>query len=524
MGNRSRSTIEVTADHRGPQLSVINFMNGQQITHSPVEITISFFDASGVDKVTLHNKEMTPGGMKRGTISTIAALQLGKNTIAMEAVDNAGNKTSGEIQLVYLGEKATYTGEKLTDTGEKLTDTGEKLTDDKKKILRDSGILVAMNSMNAMDSMNAINVMNAAGEGSVATDASPFSLGTLVSEVTPQAVDSYPPEIMLRGLLRAVQGNSPILMIGRQKDNRFLIEGQASDLSGIETVLVNGQPVVAAPAGKEVIFNRLVELREGDNTFDIQATDASGNSVSRKVYVQRRIQKIDMNESRMSLSIMPFKNECISPALAESVYNLFVDRVINDERFNVVGREEALDAVLKELQLSQTDLVDKEKAVKAGRLIGSETIMFGKIIETPDSVEVFVHLTDTETSRIMASHDVYDHKKGRSDIEFIMQGLSSKFIYSIPLVEGKVLASKGTKYFLDLGKKKHFNIKEGLKCIAYRSEPFIVDGMVLGEDVTILGTLLLKNVQEKIAIASLVDKKNMEEGMVINKGDKVITK
>ncbi|MBF0202200.1 MAG: hypothetical protein HQK66_12980, partial [Desulfamplus sp.] len=499
MGKRSSREITVIADHSGPRLSVMNFINGQQVNTPLADIIISFHDPSGVERVKLHDAEIRPGLEISGSMEASVALLPGVNTIVMEAEDGAGNITRGEIELHHgRMADASFMPPSFINPG--------------------SGVLVALNRQI---------------ETGYATDAhAPITKPSITKASITKAsindsgeMDTYPPEIVLRGLLQKVQSNAALTMTGRSNNNRFLIEGQVSDPGGVTSVMINQKPVITSLSGKEVVFNRLVELSQGDNIFYIEAADSAGNRAAREVRVHYSIQEIDMTESRISLSIMPFKNECISPALADSVYNLFVDKVINDARFNVVVRGEAFEAVLRELQLSQTDLVDNDKAVRAGRIVGSEAIMFGKIIETPDSIEIFVHLTDTETSRIIAAHDVYDQRKGRSDIEFLMQGLSSKFIYSVPLLEGKVLASKGGKFFLDLGRMKHANIQEGFKCIAFRSEPFIVDGMVLGEDITVLGTLLIQNVQDKISIASLVKESGADGGEAgIEKEDKVITK
>lgn len=538
LGNRRRRILEVMADHLGPQLSVINFMDGETIYRSTAKITIAFMDDSGVERVTLGGNSLDGEGQKRGIHSATVSLQPGVNTIAMTAVDMAGNKTRGELQLILGSQSAgldmpddalplplsgrsfltamasmavtsdmghASDGGMMTAGMGHVLDEG-MLTADMRHTLDERVLTVGM-SHNTSDEMALAAVMTAGNdESQVVQD------------------DHSPPTMMFRGLLRNVGNGERLTMTGRKKDNRFLIEGQVSDAGGVSSVRINDSEVVTGAMGKEVVFNRLVELTQGENRFFVTARDRSGNEQTKEVVIQREIQAIDMKESRISLSIMPFKNECISPTLAESVYSLFVDRVVNDERFNVVVRGEAFDAVLRELQLSQTDLVDNEKAVQAGRIVGSEGIMFGKIIETADAVEVYVHLTDTETARILASHDVYDQRKGRAEMEFLMQGLSSKFTYSMPLIEGRVLAAKGEKYFLDLGKIKHAKLQEGLKCIAYRSEPFIVDGMVLGEDITVLGTLLLKNVQEKISIAAVVSDSMGEGTGGITKEDRVMTK
>lgn len=470
-GNFNKKSLTVMADYQGPNLSVLNFVNNQQVNKEKVTLNMSYSDESGVEYVSIRGEKKFPK-TNTGTISANLKLKTGKNLIQMEAVDKAGNITSGDISIIYY-----------------------------------PGKLVAFNGLS-----------NQSGVFSpIATDA------VYVASKTDTA-DKHPPEIKLKGLLKVVSDNEPLTITGRKINNRFFIEGQVSDSSSIDEILINGDPVLFSQ-GKTVVFNKLVEFMEGENRFEILVKDAKGNEAVKLVKVNRQIREIDLEESRMVLSIMPFKNSSISAGLADSVYNLFIQEIINSERFKVIERGPEFEAILKELKLSQTDLVDKDKAVQTGKLLASEATMIGDIIEKENEVEIYAKLIDVETSEYIAVHDVYGQDKSRPRLEYLLAGLASEIVYSVPLIEGQVLAVKGKEFFLDIGKTKHFNIKKGVKCLVYRSTPFIVDGVNLGEDTSVLGTLLIDRVKPKFSSAVLY-RSDSEKGQAVDikKSDKVITK
>ena len=60
-----------------------------------------------------------------------------------------------------------------------------------------------------------------------------------------------------------------------------------------------------------------------------------------------------------------------------------------------MGRERDFEVALSELKLSQTDLVDKTKALKLGRVVSAEGIITGTVTETANSIEVYARFIDT---------------------------------------------------------------------------------------------------------------------------------
>ena len=472
LGNINKISFTVMADYQGPNLSVLNFVNNQHTDKREITINLSYSDESGLGYVALAGSRQFPKDRRIGTISARVKLKNGKNVIKMEACDNAGNKTMGEISIIYS-----------------------------------SGPRFAVNDL-----------QTASDEVYLAPKTDDF--------------DKQPPEINFSGLMKILSDHEPLTITARKKDNFFFIEGMASDKSGIEEIHINEIPVFFI-TGKSIVFNKLVDFKEGNNQFKIFARDSKGNTATKSIIVNRLIQQIDIEESRMTISIMPFKDISTSPGLADSIYNLFMQEIINSQRFHVIERGPDFETILKELKLSQTDLVDREKAVQAGRLMASEAIMIGNIVENKNEVEIYAKLINTETSEFLTIQDVYGQDKSRTNLENLLAGLASKIVYSIPLIEGEVLAVKGDEFFLDIGKKKHFNIKKGVKCLVYRNIPFIVDGVKIGDDTSILGTLILNRVNPDFSSALVYGAGQVygqpgahEKGekIEIRKFDKVVTK
>lgn len=460
LGNTSKTSFNIVTDHQGPNLSILNLANNEQVNKPEIIVNMSYSDESGIKYVRLQDKKNYPENCNSGVVSTKIKLENGKNSIQMEAMDNAGNKTMGEVSIIYY-----------------------------------PGKLVASNP--------------------VATDIAYQAKKT-------NGEDKNPPEINFTGLAKILADNEPFTITGRKNNNRIFVEGMASDNSGIKELLINDIPT-SFTMGKMIVFNKLIEFHEGENQFKIFAKDSKGNVGLKSVKVNRRIQQIDLEESKMTISILPFKNNSLSKGLADSIYNMFIQEIVNSERFNLIERGPEFETILKELNLSQTELIDKEKALQAGKLLASEAILIGNIMENKNELDVCAKLLNIETSEYITIHDVYSQNKSRAQIEYLMAGLASEIVYSVPLIEGRVLAVKGKEFFIDIGKKNHFNIKSGVKCLVYRSTPFIVDGVVLGDDTSILGTLLINRVKPKFSSAVLYGsgQKNVKE---IKKSDSVLTK
>jgi hypothetical protein len=166
----------------------------------------------------------------------------------------------------------------------------------------------------------------------------------------------------------------------------LFIEGKVSDDSKIKALTINGEPVLKRK-GQEIFFNHLAKLDEGENNFVIEAEDTFGNKTSRKFSVIRKVPKIRQTSSRMSISVLPLERRGETSVSGMSAYDNLISSFAGQRRFNLIEREK-IEAILRELKLSQTKLVDADTAAKVGKIAVADAILMGTVFETKDSIEV----------------------------------------------------------------------------------------------------------------------------------------
>jgi TolB-like protein len=128
-----------------------------------------------------------------------------------------------------------------------------------------------------------------------------------------------------------------------------------------------------------------------------------GNVAAKTAAITYQIPTVHQIGSRTSLAVLPFEVKGEPGMASELVYDNLIDALVDQERFHIVTRGNELEAVLREQKLSQTDLVDKNTAVRVGKLVAAETILMGTVRETSDAIEIYARLINTESSSIMGN-------------------------------------------------------------------------------------------------------------------------
>ncbi len=111
----------------------------------------------------------------------------------------------------------------------------------------------------------------------------------------------------------------------------------------------------------------------------------------------------------------------------------------------VVERDK-IDFVLKEIMMSKEGLVDESTAVRAGKLLGAQIMVFGSVVQTDDKhARMMVKAVKVETSEILATAE----RKGKPDFfameEELVTDLAQKLNLAInPEIEHRI-ESNGTR-------------------------------------------------------------------------------
>jgi len=466
-GKTSEKVIMVVADFIGPSINISNYMNGDRVGKEKIVLTGSLSDDAGIVSLTINHVTREYDKKKEVTFSHPLCLKRGDNKIMISATDIAGNETRGEFYITYV----------------------PGMDNERRKSISKRLLMLA-----------------------------DLNLGILDTGGNPVVTKRITPENMKM---------SPIIKMNDLTESQtvfydtIFIDGSAVAVNRIARIEINNEPVIIRP-GKNIYFSYLIQLQEGENKFTIKAVDTNGLETSKSVTIFRKVPRALDIGSRMSVAILPLVHKgALSPA-ATMVDDGLIESFVELNRFNLVSRSTELKSVLRELKLSQTELFDKSRALRVGKLVAAEAILTGSVIETNKDIEIAARLINTETSTVMAAYDVYGQEKSLSHIHFLLNGLAIKFKHAFPVVEGLVVKIEGNELFINLGKKQ--NLKKEMKFIVYRKGEDIIHPIsdkVLGCDTEILGEATVVQVFDdmskgKIALLETISK--------IKKMDPVITK
>lgn len=447
-GNAAEKTLTVVADFEGPLLQVENLHDGQYVRDARVMLRGTIADLTGIDSLEV-NGTAHPCHNERETPFAVAVdLQPGENSIDLAATDIAGNTTRGRLHLVCVPALA---GQERPEP-----------------VLRGPPIRVALQGTGVYD-----------------------------SGVQPLLAAARPENALVRLELNDLADTQDVYY------DQLYVDGSVQGQKEIVRVSLNGSPLFIRP-GRTIYFSQLIELDAGENTLRFEVEDAGGGRAARTVTVVRRVPEVHQIGSRMAIAILPFERTGAVSGASETMHDNLLNAFFEQDRFRIVSRGAELEAALRELKLSQTDLVDTSSAVAVGRVVAADAVLTGTIRETPDAVEVYARLINTETATLLDAQDVYGQDKSLAQLRYLTQGLALKFRHSFPLLEGMVIKVSGEKIYADFGQQQH--IKKDMQFIVFREGEKIVHpvtGRVLGCDTQNLGVATVVNVFEDMSVGAL---------------------
>jgi len=235
--------------------------------------------------------------------------------------------------------------------------------------------------------------------------------------------------------------------------------------------------------------------------------------------------------------------------LGEGMAEMLTTELIKTGRFVVVERQ-ALQDILGEQELGQTGIVKKETAAKVGQVLGAQILVRGVVSEFEQNesgggggigfggfklgakssnahVAVDIRLIDATTGQVLHSHNAAGTAESsgisfgvsKGDLDFNADSFKNapigqatrqaihdairfinKTMEKMPFT-AKVVKSEGSKIYINAGSS--MNIKPGFKFYAYSVGEEFVDpdtGLKLGSDEKLIGTVEVRDVQDKYSI------------------------
>ncbi len=229
--------------------------------------------------------------------------------------------------------------------------------------------------------------------------------------------------------------------------------------------------------------------------------------------------KVTQAGSRLAVAVMPFTMNGEGQNITNSLTEKLITQFVNLRRFRVIERN-AMDKIMNEQTLGMSGVVDENTAARVGKLVGADMIILGSITYSTGFVKVTARCIDTETAETIVAKDASTQNTEMSNVDHLVENVAIMIYNALPLVEGGIINTEDDQVYLDIGSAH--GLRKGTKLIVFREGEVIKHpktGEVIGKKVTKMGEISVAEVQEKMAIAKILNK----EG-TIQIGDKVVVK
>ena len=457
--------IPITVDRQAPLLSIESI---ERHTRNSYTINGVVTDETGVAELNINGESILVSDKEAEFSHTVNGSE--REEIAFKATDSTGNTTEGTIVLEAMS---------LAQTDSIKTASGRQD--------------MPVRYVSLMDS-NLIDTILSTDHRRLATKST--------------TEDETPPFIKFK---KGIKEKQEVFF------DSFFIEGKVKDAGGVALLTINDEPILIR-SGVTLYFNYLLELEEGTNKFVIIATDAAGNSSKTIIVVERKIPASHQISSRLATAVLPFQKKGDEDTFTSIVPDLFLHALSNKNRFDVVARDD-LEAILAELELSASDLADKSKALKVGKIVSAELVIGGTVMETSKFLQIFARVIDTETSEVMVTSDVYGEEVNMEVFEYLIGGLAWKIMNNFPMIEGIVLKFDDKDIYLDCGRDEF--VKKNMRFIIYRTIDVERDGELHDDVVELLREVKVSKVDQNFSrskvVRELVNKPIQVSDLVISK-------
>lgn len=174
-----------------------------------------------------------------------------------------------------------------------------------------------------------------------------------------------------------------------------------------------------------------------------------------------------VDQTPKTMAVLPFENNSVTDPdrydpLSKGLSAMLITDLKNSSTSLQLIERDKIQALLKEIALSQSGIVDQSTALKAGKILGAQSIVFGSFMVLGNQVRMDARIIKVETSEVVMAESIVGESGGLINLAMDLAGKiakSMKVAFKPPLVksEGDINAalyfSKGLDA-LDRGDKK----------------------------------------------------------------------
>ena len=484
-GNRISNSLKLTFDAQAPVILLYDISKNSSAGINMVTVSGTLMDNYGTNRFWINDKEILVKMGKKIPFKEVVDISL-TETIILRAEDLAGNIVRGEYSLIKK--------RKVSGKGAQRVSMISSLS---------YGYLPGPEPM--------LNVKFP-------------ELAIINNSFTVKLVAEYLFAFKDKDVAGAIN-NETMMVKGPQLftdlkpltvyENRYIVSIEAHDEKGLKELTIN-DTVIQCESAKDIYLDHIIFLKEGDNSVNISVKNSTGKiEKDATVIIKKKTYEFLQTNSRYAVAMMPFGRIGDISDRSDFVYLFLLKSFFKEPmRFNFVERDKLkLLELLKEQKISKKEFKNSESAIRVGKIMSAEGMLFGSIVEDDKSLNITINLVDTETTNTILTTDVYTEDKSVKSLLLLMRGLSLKVKQRFPLLHGKVIKISRKKFFANLGKND--GLLPNMKFLVYRETN--VNGIEIKEPVDYLAKV--DQVDKQSCLAKRV--KGDEDAMV---NDLVITK
>jgi TolB-like protein len=160
---------------------------------------------------------------------------------------------------------------------------------------------------------------------------------------------------------------------------------------------------------------------------------ALGNySMAKAGSVENRNTTVKSQDQKIKIGIIEFQSlneEAKKDILGKVFSEVLTTSFVNADAFKIIEREQ-MEKVVKELQLTQSGMIDPSSAKQIGKMVGADAILTGSVIKFGNDMRVDARIIEVESGIILTA----EKAMGKSDLksigtmaDVIVQNLVNKF-------------------------------------------------------------------------------------------------
>jgi len=214
-------------------------------------------------------------------------------------------------------------------------------------------------------------------------------------------------EFILRQIAQYTYARYIFLTYGEKGESSGGKEGSVSHHTGANFQTDKLESIIIRFAREEIASFTGKPLEEGESFFDAKKVDDEKNEETlSKLFDMAINQLVDYSAITIAKSepaaVLPIKSS-VKALFANSEY--FTEHLSlslgKNKSFKQVERRN-MQAIIKELELGQTGVIDEAKAAKAGKMIGAKVLIVGTLYKKAANYELFLKLVRVESAEVLS--------------------------------------------------------------------------------------------------------------------------